>query len=125
MKVIKKEYMVELENGMTARVVINLARQASPWDGDSVTAEATVELPCDEYGELPRELVFGERVWVFGERLDRKWGLEMQERFVRSRSELFTKPTRSEAMRKAERYAMWEVAKLVDAVERRKKARER
>jgi len=125
MKVVRKEYTVELMDGVTAKVIVTLAWQSPCWEGDGVTAEAVIELPCNEYGELPRELVFGERIWVGGEQLHRKWGVEKEGGFVRYRSEIFTELTRSEAMGKAEEWAIYELAKLADAIEIRRKARER
>ena len=124
MKVIRKEYTVELMDGVTAKAMVYLAWQSAPWDNDGVTAEAVIELPCNEYGELPRELVFGERIWVGGEQLHRKWGME-KDGFVRYRSEIFTGQARSEAMNQAEEWAICELAKLADAIEIRRKARER
>ena len=125
MKIIRKEYTVELMDGVTGKVIVVLAWQNPAWESDGVTAEAIIELPCNEYGELPRELVFGERIWVGGEQLHRKWGVEKEGGFVRYRSEIFTELTRSEAMGKAEEWAIYELAKLADAIEIRRKARER
>ena len=125
MKVVRKEYTVELMDGVTAKVIVTLAWQSPCWEGDGVTAEAVIELPCNEYGELERELAFGERVWLFGEQLHRKWGMEKEGGLVRYRSEVFTGLTRSEAMGEAEERAICELAKLAEAIEIRRKATER
>ena len=124
MKVIRKEYTVEVMDGVTAKVIVTLAWQSAPWDNDGVTAEAIIELPSNQYGELERELVFGERVWLMGEQLHRKWGTE-KDGFVRYRSEIFTGLTRSDAMNEGEKCVMCELAKLADAIEIRRKATER
>ena len=121
MEVIRKDWWIELD-GAQVKVVVLRAGQESPWEGDEVVVEARIELPNEGGGELIYGFRFGERVCLGGVPLNADWGVEGKS--MRWISKCFRSKKASDAFQTAEKWALGEIEKLVEARRKRRAARE-
>lgn len=91
---------------------------------DDVMACVRLHLLTNECNQLPEEIRFGVRLYLFGDWMQSWWGDEgkYRDREVRSRTYKATGKTWSGVMNEADMYALNETQKLLDALAARRQA---